>query len=249
MLGCVPGRSIRDNASVHVGQDVLVTLDLMDCFPRISNDAVHRCFRGTLGFGRDVAAVLTKLTTFQTRLPQGAPTSPAIANLVLLPMHREIQGIAYELGLVCTSFVDDIALSGPRAREAIEKVFEVIQRHGFAVRQSKKRCMSASTNQALTGTVVNRKVSAGRKRFQALRQRIYELSTRPTQVGDAELRSIRGSIAHVRYLNQTQGAALERYADRVLPVAGSDIVTCRKAQSYRLCRCTDRHRRSLYPSR
>lgn len=238
VLGAVPGRSIRDNASAHVGQSVLVTLDLSDCFPSISHHHVHDTYRGVLGCGRHVASVLTKLTSYQTRLPQGAPSSPTLANLVLLPMHLDISRIAAELGLSCTFFVDDIALSGTRAREAIEPAIEIIQRHGFAVSQRKKKVMSANAAQVLTGTVVNRVVSGGRKRILAIRQRIYELSTQEARVTAADLRSINGAIGQVAFLNTAQGAALKKYVSRMLPEVAPEGEPLHRRADTRTCRCT-----------
>jgi hypothetical protein len=101
--------------------------------------------------------------------------------------------------------------------------------------------MSASTTQALTGVVVNRVLSAGRKRLQEIHHRIYELSTRPSRPPDHELRSVASAIAHVRTLNELQGAALERYALRVLPPTQGKPKKQRKNAEYRPCRCTDRH--------
>jgi hypothetical protein len=238
ILGAVPGRSIRDNALAHVGQPVLVTLDLSDCFPSISHQEVHETFRGTLACGRHVAAVLTKLTTFQSRLPQGAPSSPTLANLVLLPMHNEVLGMAHEMGLACTSFVDDIAISGPSAREAIEPVIRIIQRYGYAVNQAKKKVMAANSRQVLTGTVVNRTVSAGREKITRIRQRIYELATQPEEVTAADLRSIRGSIGQVAFLNSAQGAVLSGYLSRLLPGEAPEVPTARQRSDSRRCRCT-----------
>jgi hypothetical protein len=238
VLGAVPGRSIRDNAIAHVGQPALVTLDLSDCFPSIDNQQVHDTLCTRLGCGRHVAAVLTKLTTFQTRLPQGAPSSPTLANLVLLPMHLEILGVAEDLGLACTSFVDDVALSGPRAREAIEPVIKIIQGYGYAVNQKKKSVMSANACQVLTGTVVNQAVSAGRKRIIKIRQRIYELSTQQEAVTAADLRSIQGSIGQVKFLNSAQGEALSKYAARMLPGDAPEVETARQRPDSRRCRCT-----------
>jgi RNA-directed DNA polymerase len=129
VTGGVRGRSVRDHAAPHVGQPALVTLDLRACFPRIDHHAINRVFR-RLGYSPTIAHVLTQLTTFQRSLPQGAPTSPALANLALLNLHVELQEIAQERGLVLTQYVDDIAMSGAGAQDAIEPVVQAIMRYG-----------------------------------------------------------------------------------------------------------------------
>ncbi len=69
MIGAVPGRSIKDNAALHLRQPMVVALDLRDCFPRISDREVYRVFNEVLGCSAVISALLTKLTTFQHRLP------------------------------------------------------------------------------------------------------------------------------------------------------------------------------------
>jgi hypothetical protein len=94
IVGGIHGRSIKDNMGEHLGQPVLVTMDIKECFPHIHDlHHVYPMFR-RLGFSPEVAALLTKLTTFQHRVPQGASSSSIIANLVMEPVHREIDKIA-----------------------------------------------------------------------------------------------------------------------------------------------------------
>jgi RNA-directed DNA polymerase len=121
--GGVGGRSPRSNASPHVGQPCVVSLDVKKFFPHVRHYMVHRMFRGEFGFGRDVASLLTRLTTRGSELPQGAPTSTAIANLLLAKnVDGPLSAAANSLGCQYTRFVDDITLSGPDPRPLINKV-------------------------------------------------------------------------------------------------------------------------------
>src|SRR5690349_1074658 len=79
--GFVRGRSIVDNARPHVNRAVVINVDLADFFPSITAERVTAAWRG-LGWGAEAAAVLTAICTLDGRLPQGAPTSPALSNLV-----------------------------------------------------------------------------------------------------------------------------------------------------------------------
>jgi hypothetical protein len=113
-----------------------------------------------------------------------------------------------------TFYVDDIAISGERARECVEEVVLAIQRHGYAVPCKKKRLMHrAKQPQRITGVVVNRKTSVGQARIRELRLRIQDLSQAP-EVPVDDLRSVRSAIAQVAYVCPAQGAALARLAGR-----------------------------------
>lgn len=83
VYGGVPGGSPRKNASEHAKQQCVINMDVKEFFPNVRNSMVFRMFRHQLGFGRDVASLLTRLTTYRTYLPQGAPTSTVVANLLL----------------------------------------------------------------------------------------------------------------------------------------------------------------------
>lgn len=218
IFGGIPRRSIKDNMDEHLGQPLLITLDIKNCFPHIHDlNHVFPMFR-RLGFPPEVAALLTKLTTFQHRLPQGAPSSSIIANLVMEPVHDQIEKIARVYGLHWSMYVHDIAISGTRAREAITPLIRVLQREGYAVSHRKIHIMSSAERQALTGGVVNRgKISAGRKQIEEIRAAILELHDRCDVIYDHEIRSARGRINHVRWLNPLQGATLVHLANRLLP--------------------------------
>jgi hypothetical protein len=112
-----------------------------------------------------------KLTTLHHHLPQGAPTSSMLANLALLPIHDEIAAVATEFDLRWSFYVDDIALSGSRAREAITPVVDIIHRHGHSVHDV--RVMSAGARHELTGTVPNRKISVGQSSPGSRHSRVY----------------------------------------------------------------------------
>jgi RNA-directed DNA polymerase len=218
VIGGIPGRSTKHNMNEHLGRPVLVTLDIKNCFPHIHDfHHVYPTFR-RLGFPPELAELLTKLTTFQHRLPQGAPSSPIIANLVLEPVHRAIDKIARVYGLHWSMYVDDIAISGVRARHAIVPIIRALQREGYGVANQKIRVMSNSERQALTGGVVNReKISAGREQIEEIRNAIFELHDRDGIIFDHEIRSVRGRINNVKWLRPVQGATLLRLADKMLP--------------------------------
>ncbi len=241
VLGGIKGRSTRDNAAVHVDAPTLVTIDIKSCFPNINDRAIYDVFRNTLLYSGEIADLMTKLTTFQHRLPQGAPTSSVLANLVLLPLHREIAKIASVYGLDWTMYVDDIAFSGQHAREAIEPTVAALKRMGHSVRAAKVTVMTAGEQQKLTGIIVNRKISAGRELICTIRDSILELANRQNAVFDYEIASLNGKISYVTSVNRAQGASLRCLASAVLPTATVHGTRATRGES-RKCHRMSRHR-------
>ena len=239
VLGGVRKRSISDNAHFHVGQPVVVTIDLRDCFPRTSHQDVFGAFRRELDCSTPVASLLTQLTTLHRHVPQGAPTSLSVVNLTLLPLHDDILAVATSLGLRASLWVDDITVSGTRARDAIAPIISAVMRRGHAVRCKKVFVHPAARTQSVTGVVVNRKLSAGRLRVQEIRNRIIDLADQPL-VPHNDLISVRGQIIQVRSICESQGQSLERLAAELLPAPGVSVPRARLDET-RPCPNPSRH--------
>jgi RNA-directed DNA polymerase len=127
--GGVKGRAPASNAEQHLGQRCVINLDVRQFFDEVHHKMVYRLFCKELGFGRDVARLITRLTTLRDVLPQGAPTSTAIANLFLAtPVDRPISNESSRIGIRYTRFVDDMTLSGPNPRPLINVVGKLLSR-------------------------------------------------------------------------------------------------------------------------
>lgn len=226
--GGVRGRSPRSNANLHLGQDCVVTLDVRNFFPNVRHYVVYRMFRRDLGFGRDVARLLTRLATFKAQLPQGAPTSTAIANVLLaLPLDGPISIEAQRSNVVYTRFVDDITLSGSDPRPLINTVARMLSRRRLPMHRKKAkghskpklRITSRSSPQVVTGLIVNAKTgpSVARQRRDKVRAAIFDLRNRTE--GPAlrvAVSSIRGKIAHIRQFNPGSAERMQRYLESML---------------------------------
>jgi len=244
MQGGVLKGSPKRNASFHLGQKIVFKLDIRDCFPSIGHKRVFCVFREQLMFSDEISRVLTKLTTFQRRLPQGAPTSSILANLALLPLHDEIQRACKPLEVRCTFFVDDIVLSGDRVREVAGSVVSLVRKHGFSMRAQKVGLLVRHREaQKVTGIVVNgRRLSVGRRRQSELRLRILRMS-RAGRVFDSDLRSIWSSVSQVKHVSPSQGAALEKLSQERLPEHGLRSSNARPSKHWHVCKATRKHRR------
>jgi RNA-directed DNA polymerase len=209
LMGGVRGRSVLSNASPHVCQPEVVRVDLADYFGEVTNRAIADAWKRWFGPGDRVTWLVTRLTTFQGHLPQGAPTSTGLANIVLAPMLEKIRSACVARGFNLTVYVDDITISGPSARDAINGVARVLSQNGLPVGRGKTRVMPQSGRQEVTGVVVNRKLSNGRRRLHDLRRRVLR-----SEQSETCLASLQGAIAHVKSISPSQASAIQRVLDR-----------------------------------
>jgi len=224
MFGGVKGRSISQNAFIHVGKTLVITIDLKSCFPKTNNNQVFLAFKKYFKATPHIANLLTKLTTVRELLPQGAPTSSALANLCLLKMHNEIAQVAHSKKLDFSMFVDDIAISGEKAREAINPVIEIIQRNGHAISNKKKKIMPSYQRQVVTGMVVNDKLSIPNEKINATAKAILKLTNREFITLRQSL-SVKTRIGLIKKYNPSKGVLLEKLADKLPEVLGKGIKT------------------------
>jgi uncharacterized protein (TIGR03067 family) len=154
------GESIVSNALPHAGRAVVVRLDVRDFFPATSARRVYRYFR-TIGWNRPAARLLTRLCTHEGGLPQGAPTSPRLSNLLNFRLDRRLAGMARKLGARYTRYADDITLSfaaddRDRIRYLIRFVKRVAAEEGYRLHGRKKlHIRRQHQQQRVTGLVVN----------------------------------------------------------------------------------------------
>jgi RNA-directed DNA polymerase len=226
--GGVRGRSPRSNASQHLGARCVVTIDVRKFFDEVRHRTVYRMFRHELGFGRDVASILTRLTTLDSRIPQGAPTSTAVANLVLsIPVDGPLSKQKTAHDVRYTRFVDDLAFSGLNPRPIINMVANFLSRRRLKIhrikkslqKKSKLKITPRSRPQEVTGLLVN---SAGgpsisRKRRDRVREAIFHLRQMSDSLSrDKAVQSLRGRIFHVQQFNPGAALRLKRYLDQTL---------------------------------
>jgi len=127
-FGAVKGKDNVDNAKQHQGKKYKFTTDLKDFFPSITNKAVNEMFVSQ-GFSHQVSSLLTKLTTFKGKIPQGAPTSSTLANLVFMKTGDILFEYAQQNNMIFTSFVDDMTFSAANNfKEKVPKILEIITR-------------------------------------------------------------------------------------------------------------------------
>jgi RNA-directed DNA polymerase len=225
--GGVSGKSPRTNAECHLAKRCLVTIDVKQFFPQVRHSVVYRMFRTEFGFGRDVARLLTRLTTYRAGLPQGSPTSTGIANLLLtMPLDRQIRTAARIRHVDYSRFVDDAAMSGENPRPLINKVARQLSTRGLRIHRpntrdpgkSKLRIMPRTGPQKITGLNVNSPngPSVPRASRDNVRAAIHALPILSRGEVQKAVSSIKGRIQHVARLNPGSGARLTRYLQATL---------------------------------
>lgn len=168
------GADILRNASRHKGQKLILKMDIRDFFGSITFPMVYQSAFPRSYFPPAVAALLTYLCCYRDCLPQGAPTSAAISNLVLKPFDDFMGEWCRERDVVYTRYCDDMTFSGDfAAQPVINKVRGFLLSMGFEVNENKTKILSRHYRQSVTGIVVNRKLQVSREYRAKLRQEIY----------------------------------------------------------------------------
>ena len=168
------GRSIVTNARAHVGAAVVVRMDIEKFFTSTSARRVRDYFRA-IGWDRKAAALLTRLCTHDDGLPQGAPTSPRLSNLVNHGLDARLFALAESIQAVYTRYADDITFSFPvdnreATYAAIRTTKHVADECGYRIHHRRKlRVARRHQSQRVTGLVVNRQVALPRRTRRWLR--------------------------------------------------------------------------------
>lgn len=164
------GRSIVTNCSRHTNKQIILKFDIKDFFPSINFKRVLGMFL-SLGYVFNVSYLLAKLTTYNDELPQGSPTSPGIANIILKRLDSRITGLAEKTKANYSRYADDITFSGndKSILKAIPLIKKIIEEEGFSLASRKVGIYRKGVQQKVTGLVVNKKTSVPKVRIRMLR--------------------------------------------------------------------------------
>ncbi|MHC4662218.1 MAG: reverse transcriptase family protein [Planctomycetota bacterium] len=219
-------RSVRTNAEPHTGADIIVNIDLADFFETITFPRVRGIFH-MLGYRREVAGTLAILSTFSARragikslgprkqiLPQGAPTSPAITNLVCNKLDSRLAGLAKKFGAKYTRYADDLTFSGgPDFRKSLRRfvplVRKIIKQESFVINENKLHFARKGTRQKVTGVIVNERLNLSRKVRRRYRAVIHQAGKMPVSERPAKLKAhLNGVASYLFMLNPEAGAKM-----------------------------------------
>jgi RNA-directed DNA polymerase len=169
----VKKRSIRENARFHIGQKFVLTLDIEDFFGSLKFEKVYAFFLH-LGYSVPVSTMLSNLCCLGGGLPQGAPTSPSLSNLLMLSADKRISGFIKNKGIRYTRYADDMTFSGDfEPGMVIKFVHGVLSHENLKLNEKKTHVRKPGQRQEVTGAVVNEKIQAPKELRKGLRQAVY----------------------------------------------------------------------------
>lgn len=210
---CVKGGSPLKHATALTGHRSVAEVDLKNCYPSISSGTAYKLYR-SIGFGVRNASILTKLTTWQGHLPQGAPTSDLLANLILRAVDERAKKIADEHGLVYSRCMDGFAIAGHDTRAALGLIISEILKERLPVRARKIWNQTGGKAQIAAGYNVNTPYGPKVRtdKVQEIRSDVCLLIRARGRGEDitAQLRSVKGSLAYLLKTNQGDVRRLER---------------------------------------
>ncbi|WP_250846813.1 reverse transcriptase family protein [Aquisphaera insulae] len=247
--GFRPGRSVSSFVAGHAGRHIVLRMDLADFFPSITSARVEAIFM-TAGYPEDVARLLAGLCTnvvprhledgdgadratgwhsrrllAEPHLPQGAPSSPALANLAAHHLDVRLDALARAAGARYTRYADDLVFSGDDAfarsvRRFSIHVAAITLEEGFAVRHRKTRIMRRGVRQRAAGIMLNVRPNIPREDYDALKAILHNCARHgpegQNRAGVSDFRAhLLGRIAYVSGIHPQRGARLKRTFDRI----------------------------------
>jgi RNA-directed DNA polymerase len=249
--GFVKGRSIATFAAPHVGRHIVLRLDLENFFPAFPAARAQAMFR-TLGYPEQVADRLGGICSnavprsvwndrppeidaqqwheagilyARPHLPQGAPTSPSLANITAFRLDCRLSGLARSAGAVYTRYADDLAFSGGEDFSRVVERFSanaaaIALEEGFGVNHRKTRIMRRGVRQSLAGIVVNDRLSLRRSDLEVLEAILTNCARfgpeSQNRAGVPDFRAhLEGRIGFVKMIDRAKGQRLRALFEKI----------------------------------
>lgn len=170
------GSTIKDNACPHLNKKIILKLDIKNFFENTTFEELYKTLPSYI-FPDAVKVLLLKLCTYYDYLPQGAPTSPMLSNLVLKNFDNYIGSYCESLGISYTRYSDDLTFSGDfNARKLKNKVESFLENMGYNLNEKKTKVIKSNYSQQVTGVTVNKKLNTPKSYRRNIRQEIYYIN-------------------------------------------------------------------------
>lgn len=206
------GANIIDNALPHLDQKIILKMDIKNFFNNIDFTMIYNKVFSNVYYPPSVKTLLVNLCCYYDYLPQGAPTSAAISNIVMKPFDDYISAWCEKKLINYTRYCDDMTFSGDfDVAHVKNKITSLLETMEFEVNTKKTQTLSRNKRQIVTGVVVNEKIQTSKTYRKKIRQEIYycqkygvqsHLSkTNRTEKIDRYLRSLLGKINFVLNVN------------------------------------------------
>ena len=192
--------SIVQNARPHLGKNQVLKTDIRHFFSSIRRRTVVKAFK-TIGYPGNISKVLAELCCKDGCLPQGAPTSPALSNIIAYEMDRKLQALSTEYNLTYTRYADDLTFSGDsiNPNSILPQIAAILQENRFVLKETKTKYMPEHKRKIITGISISSgtKLTIPKVKKRELRKNIHFILTR-------------GLAEHQRYIGSTDPVYLKR---------------------------------------
>lgn len=212
--GFVPKRSILTHASPHRRKRWVVSLDIRSFFPSVSRERVREVAE-ELPIPKEDIEHFVNLTTRNDHLPQGAPTSPTLGNLVLRELDKQLCNLVRDTGWFYTRYADDLTFSGfKNPKDILHKASRLIRDDGFSISDEKSRIRGKEQRQMVTGIVVNDKLALSREKRNLVRSMRYRLQR--GEIPHHEMNHVLGWINFANHVERSN-QSMPRFGSSVRP--------------------------------
>ena len=215
--GFITGRGIVSNARTHTGKRYIVKLDLKDFFPSITRSMIQKQLNDSgliTPENRSRLETLLNLCLLENRLPQGAPTSPAISNLVCRRLDFLLAKVARRHQMKYTRYADDLTFSSdsPICYHMIPVIRRIVEQYGFRINERKVNVLKRHQRQTVTGLVVNqaKQTSVPRRKRLKLRAFVHQIITGKIPLNEFNYAKLKGHVSLIRMANPKQGEYFRR---------------------------------------
>ncbi len=211
LFGAVSNRCVRKHAVEHLGSRLVVKMDVKSYYPNVTTHHVYAVWTKVLGYSPAISSLLTALTTYEWHLPQGAPTSPALANLFLASIYDPILEVCSATGIKATAWVDDLIFSGKEARSVMELVRQTLADNGFKLSAKKRVILKGCQPKIITGVRLGAgRIRAPKEKLHDIRAAIHKLEIGGVDPDKREryILSLNGRLGHVQRICASDAAPL-----------------------------------------
>jgi RNA-directed DNA polymerase len=201
LFGAVSKRDVKQHAEEHLGQKTVVKMDVKGYYPSVTSRHVYDVWSRTLRYSPPIARLLTQLTTYDWHLPQGAPTSPALANLFLASIYGPVLQTCSEMNIVPTAWVDDLIFSGSESRSVMELVRQTLAANGFKMSSKKRIILTGRDAKVITGIRLGAgRARAPKEKLRDIRAAIHKLEIGAISRHEREkyIASLKGRLNHIK---------------------------------------------------
>lgn len=152
------GKSYVDNAKIHQQNNYIATIDIEKFYDSTREIYVYNYFKNIMRMSTDIATIITKLVTYEGRIPTGTPTSQIIAYLSYNHIFSKIYEICKQQNITFSLYVDDITISSnKKIKKSLKyKINKILNLGKLSINKGKVRFYSKEKNKAVTGTIINK---------------------------------------------------------------------------------------------